>query len=588
MNASMNNQCDICCIGGGISGLSAVKHVACQKTSFKKIILLEAKSNLGGRIHGESMVVFNPAKPHDKHYIQVDVGAMSLHGTNPSVNKTLISILNDESCNVDFRNMSGYTECYQQSTSPLRGSNYCIDTESVVNESYPVLYWFNKHKKFVYNNFKPIQQTDDLISQALFQHETMMESISSMKTDTNCNNDDDGSKTDAEYKDEKQDWNIEDLSLKQWLLNKLKDIEYNTDNININQNSDCKNRDEFINQCLSYANCAYGNEEAANIDKIGILQYIKLANNWIWDSHNINMLGQCSKIINYFENLFQNDKMYKDKIKILLNHAVTRIDYGRDFIWIEKSGQNNNESKPATKRYKCVVTCNNGSKIYCNQVIISVPLQMLKNKAITFVPALPNAKQNAIDKLYIGKGGKIFMQFNKAFWASNITVNGSVVNGNINTMNNTQCIRCVDSFISEFLFFTIFKENGELNKSGFDVHLCAMFLMGCQQDKLFDKLSWIEIKDKIWKQLMNMFGKDVMDEVKCLSYFEWNWSNVSYIGCSYSSPMKNTGNMRQALREPVDDCLYFCGEATADTFPCMQASLGTGIAAADAIMDKLA
>lgn len=62
-----------------------------------------------------------------------------------------------------------------------------------------------------------------------------------------------------------------------------------------------------------------------------------------------------------------------------------------------------------------------GSTILADRVIVTVPLGVLKSKAITFSPPLPADKQVGIDKLYFGDVLKVGLLFNSVWWPDNAT-----------------------------------------------------------------------------------------------------------------------------------------------------------------------
>ncbi|TAF47234.1 MAG: FAD-dependent oxidoreductase [Sphingobacteriales bacterium] len=62
----------------------------------------------------------------------------------------------------------------------------------------------------------------------------------------------------------------------------------------------------------------------------------------------------------------------------------------------------------------------NGSNIEADYVVVSVPLGVLKNNAITFTPALPTHKINAITNTNIGNVNKFLLVWNTPFWDTNL------------------------------------------------------------------------------------------------------------------------------------------------------------------------
>jgi polyamine oxidase len=61
-------------------------------------------------------------------------------------------------------------------------------------------------------------------------------------------------------------------------------------------------------------------------------------------------------------------------------------------------------------------------KLSAKYVIITIPLGCLKQNTITFQPALPQWKLDAIDQLGFGNTDKIIMQFNTVFWNEKWTI----------------------------------------------------------------------------------------------------------------------------------------------------------------------
>ncbi|KAI1305903.1 Peroxisomal N(1)-acetyl-spermine/spermidine oxidase [Halotydeus destructor] len=90
-------------------------------------------------------------------------------------------------------------------------------------------------------------------------------------------------------------------------------------------------------------------------------------------------------------------------LDIYLEHEVSKVD------WSENGAVR--------------VTCSNGSNFTCNQLVCSVSLGVLKDRARTmFRPSLPNEKLNCIERLGFGSVNKILLEFDEDivpnFWPS--------------------------------------------------------------------------------------------------------------------------------------------------------------------------
>jgi monoamine oxidase len=62
----------------------------------------------------------------------------------------------------------------------------------------------------------------------------------------------------------------------------------------------------------------------------------------------------------------------------------------------------------------------NGNNIDADHVVVSVPLGVLKNNAIVFMPALPIDKSNAINNTNIGNVNKFLLVWDTPFWDTNL------------------------------------------------------------------------------------------------------------------------------------------------------------------------
>ncbi|KAJ3086975.1 hypothetical protein HK102_012055, partial [Quaeritorhiza haematococci] len=88
----------------------------------------------------------------------------------------------------------------------------------------------------------------------------------------------------------------------------------------------------------------------------------------------------------YFE-IFEN--LIKD-LNYTTNTVVTKISYSDNGV---------------------TITTNNGTTFRAPQAIVTLPLGVLKSGNVTFEPALPSAKQDAIRGLGVGVLNKVFLQF---------------------------------------------------------------------------------------------------------------------------------------------------------------------------------
>ncbi|MDV7398036.1 FAD-dependent oxidoreductase, partial [Arthrospira platensis SPKY1] len=81
--------------------------------------------------------------------------------------------------------------------------------------------------------------------------------------------------------------------------------------------------------------------------------------------------------------------------KIVLSTPIAEVDYSADKVRLKAS---------------------DGSTYEGDRVLITVPIKILQNESIRFVPALPAAKSEAINSIYMGDGIKIFVEFKERFY----------------------------------------------------------------------------------------------------------------------------------------------------------------------------
>lgn len=110
----------------------------------------------------------------------------------------------------------------------------------------------------------------------------------------------------------------------------------------------------------------------------------------------LNWKGKGYKTI--FDLLLKNSVVSRADIaeKILLNREVVKIDYRDD-------------------NSKIKVQCADGSVFNADHVIVTVSLGVLKSSEI-FLPALPIAKKQVIERIGFGAVGKVFLSLSDKFW----------------------------------------------------------------------------------------------------------------------------------------------------------------------------
>lgn len=223
------------------------------------------------------------------------------------------------------------------------------------------------------------------------------------------------------------------------------------------------------------------------------------------------------------------------------NTPVTEINYSGDVVRV-KDG--------------------NGVIREYDKLIITVPLSILKDNDIAFTPALPQNKLNAMDKLGMDEGVRILLKVNKPFWPQNASM--LYTNGDAG----------------------VFRIEEDMSKPG--TYVLSSLVKGKKAEELNNK-SEDNIVDQIKKDFSKLFGKQVGDAITDSKVFFW--SRMPYIKGTYSYHKVNGSmNNRKELAAPIQDKIFFAGEATSynGNSGTINGALETAVRAANEVLSVLA
>lgn len=170
----------------------------------------------------------------------------------------------------------------------------------------------------------------------------------------------------------------------------------------------------------------------------------------------------------------------------------------------------------------------NGEEYSFSKCIISVPISQLKTDKINFIPVLPSEKREAFHKIGFGKGVKVLLFF------SNSILDKSYFN-----------LEHAPYYIQKTL---IGKE---------PIYVIYTLLFGDYAERYYDNPE--NIKENIFKELSALSNSNIKDSLIDAVYQDW--SNEEYIEGTYSFPLPNEDNARVIAAEPIDNKLFFIGEA---------------------------
>lgn len=194
-----------------------------------------------------------------------------------------------------------------------------------------------------------------------------------------------------------------------------------------------------------------------------------------------------------------------------------------------------------------------------DQVVVTLPLGVLKKGSVTFTPALPAQKRAAIADLGMGLLDKLYLRFPAIFWPTEPEVLNFLGNGT--------------GEWAEWL--NIAHYTGKPMILGFNASRIAR-QMAARTDA--------EILASAMQLLRTVYGPQIPDPD---SFRLTRWAQDPFAWGSYSYlPPGTTPEIMDTLAAPVADRLFFAGEATYREHPStVHGAYLSGVRAAEAIMD---
>jgi monoamine oxidase len=206
-------------------------------------------------------------------------------------------------------------------------------------------------------------------------------------------------------------------------------------------------------------------------------------------------------------------------VDIRFEHVVQSIDYGRRGVTIHTD--------------KGIFTA--------DRAIVTLPLAVLQSGAVEFTPRLPQKKRKAISSLKVGAGNKYFLRFPTPFWETEVTtILRLAQNPDQNAFINCQLWADVPV-------------------------ICA--LVEGEYAKESEGYSDDKITSDMMDSLRAAYGTSIPDPVPgFIARSRWH-SDPFARGIYPHVPVGGTLRDYETLGEPVDNRLFFAGDATNKDFP---------------------
>ncbi|KAL3505363.1 hypothetical protein ACH5RR_035204 [Cinchona calisaya] len=217
-------------------------------------------------------------------------------------------------------------------------------------------------------------------------------------------------------------------------------------------------------------------------------------------------------------------------LRIHLNHIVTDIRY--------------TDAMSNSDQHKVKVLTSNGSEFSGDAVLITVPLGCLKAETIKFSPPLPQWKFLSIQRLGFGVLNKVVMEFSEVFWDDSIDYFGATAE------ETTQRGWC-------FMFWNVKKTVG--------APVLIALVVGKAAIDGQSRSSSDHVNHALFV-LRKLFGETAVPDPVASVVTDWGGDPYSYGAYSYVA-VGSSGEDYDLLGRPVENCLFFAGEATCKEHP---------------------
>lgn len=231
--------------------------------------------------------------------------------------------------------------------------------------------------------------------------------------------------------------------------------------------------------------------------------------NWYWNEAEA-FPGDDVIFPNGYDQIFT---ILAQGLDVRLDTVVQQISYGADDV---------------------TITTNQGSFV-AQQVVITLPLGVLKGNAVRFDPPLPAAKLDAIQRLGMGLLNKTYLRFPNVFWDEAFDVIGFAA-----------------------------KEKGHWAEwFNFDIYLKQPILLGFNAanfGRQIENLSDQKIVSNAMEVLKSIYGRSIPQPT---AWKQTRWASDPFAGGSYSfMAVGSTPDDYDTLADAVNGKIFFAGEHT--------------------------
>jgi lysine-specific histone demethylase 1 len=199
--------------------------------------------------------------------------------------------------------------------------------------------------------------------------------------------------------------------------------------------------------------------------------------------------------------------------------------------------------KGVVKRDVKVVT-EEGEEFKGDAVLVTIPLGCLKEETVRFKPRLPDWKVASIKRLGFGILNKVVMEFSVPFWDESVDYFGAAAES---TELRGRC----------FMFWNLKRT------SGYPILVALVVGKAAYEGERQDSEELVEHAVEILRKL---FGVDAVPKPTASVVTNWGADPFSRGAYSYVA-LGASGEDYDILARPVENCVFFAGEATCKEHP---------------------
>jgi monoamine oxidase len=194
-----------------------------------------------------------------------------------------------------------------------------------------------------------------------------------------------------------------------------------------------------------------------------------------------------------------------------------------------------------------MVTTTGGERFKARRLLVTLPLGVLQSGEVTFTPRLI-AKEEAARKLAVGQVVKVLLRFREPFWEDLVLPTDD---GKRGELKDLAFVHAPDELPPTWWTQLPVRSPLLVGWAG-----------GTRAEKLLS-LSEDELRDKSLTALSHVFALSPQSlENSLVDFYTHNWSTDPFSLGAYSYIPLDGLRAQAELFEPIDDTLYFAGEAT--------------------------